>query len=232
MTLTDGIGARQTVPPRVAADAPTRTLAPPPTAPSLKVRRRPALLALGVCLAAVGILAGAWIVNTSGQREAVLVVAHEVPYGGVLNSADLTIAHISTDSGVSGIAAAHLDDVIGRAAATDLLPGSLLTADQVTDAAPPGVGQVLVALALPPSRLPASGLHAGDHVLVVDTPAPGDNPPQLPPATTAATVVRIGAPDDSGTIVIDVTVAAANGPALAARSATGRIALVLQPRGR
>jgi hypothetical protein len=123
-----------------------------------------------------------------------------------------------------------MDEIVGQVAATTLTPGSLLVFSEVAAAAPPSQGLVLVALAVPASRLPAGPLEAGDHILVVDTPAPGADPPSLPPNTIPATVVRVGDTDANGVTVVDVTVATSAGPALAARSATGRIALVLQPR--
>lgn len=155
-----------------------------------------------------------------------------VPFGTVITASDLTRAEVSLDPAVATVPANELGQIVGRIAATDLTPGSLLTRSAVTDVAPPVRGQVLVAIAVPATRIPAGGLQAGDRVLVVGTPAAGADPPTLPPTTIAATVVRLGPTDLNGVTVVDVTVTSADGPALAARSATGRIALVLQPRGR
>ena len=223
MTVTDGVGPQRTMSPR--------TLPPAPPAPLPKSRRRPALMALGAGLAALGVMSVAWLVNGAGDRHSVLAVARAVPFGAIVTADDLTRAEVSFDPAVATVPAADLSQIVGRIAATDLTPGSLLTRAAVIDVAPPALGQVLVAIALPESRMPTGGLQAGDKVLVVDTPLPGAEPPTLPPTSIAATVVRLGAPDLNGVTVIDVTVAAANGPALAARSATGRIAIVLQPRG-
>lgn len=231
MTVTDEAGPQRTMPPRTAKQEPPRALPPAPLAPLPKPRRRPALLALGAGLAALGVLSGAWLVNGAGDRHSVLAVARAVPFGAVITADDLTRAEVSLDPAVATVPAAELSQIVGRIAATDLTPGSLLTRSAVTDVTPPAAGHVLVAIALPASRLPTGGLQAGDKVLVVDTPLPGAEPPTLPPTSIAATVVRLGSPDLNGVTVIDVTVATANGPALAARSATGRIAIVLQPRG-
>ena len=64
----------------------------------------------------------------------------------------------------------------------------------------------------------------------MDTPAADADPPAGVPASITAVVVRVGAADLNGVSVVDVTVAPGDGPALAARSATGRIAIVVQPR--
>ena len=229
MTVTHEPDTRRGLPrlgPRIAtSDAPPRAALP-------RARRRPALLAVGVSLSALGVLGGTLLVNQAGTREPVLTLRRPVAFGSVITADDLATVMISHDPGLASIPASELTLAVGKVAATQLAPGSLLTLSELADSAPPAAGQVLVAVAVPPSRLPAGSLQPGDTVLVVDTPAPGADAPTLPPSTVAATVVRLGAPDVNGVTVVDVTVAAASGPALAARSATGRIALVVQPRGR
>ncbi|MFZ5871536.1 MAG: SAF domain-containing protein, partial [Actinomycetota bacterium] len=182
-------------------------------------------------LVVLGILSGAWLVKSAGDRVAVLAVARPVPFGAVITAQDLTRAEVSADPAVATVPVADIDEVLGLVAATNLAPGSLLTRAAVTDVKPPGPGEVLVAIALPATRMPAGSLQAGDKVLVVDTPPADADAPTLPPSTIPATIVRLGAPDLNGVTVVDVTVADSDGPALAARSATGRIAVVVQPRG-
>ena len=229
MTLTDEPDTRRGLS-RVGTRAATNEVPPRATAPT--ARRRPALLAVGVSLSALGVLGGTLLVNRAGSREPVLSVRRPVAYGSVIGADDLATVMISHDPGLASMPASALSLAVGKVAATQLVPGSLLTESELADSAPPAAGQVLVALAVPPSRLPAGSLQPGDTVLVVDTPAPGADAPTLPPATVTATVIRLGASDVNGVTVVDVTVEAASGPALAARSATGRIALVVQPRGR
>lgn len=220
--------------PHAVAAPPPASERPMPVAPRIaapKGRRRPGLLALGIALVAVGALAAVWLVNSASQRLPVIAVVRDVPYGSVLTDADLGTANVSVDSTVQTIPASESSSIVGSVAATDLTAGSLLTPGQVTTVAPPGPGQVLVAVAVPANRMPAGGLQAGDHLLVVDTPNPDTDPSGVPPATIPATVVRLGATDVNGVTVVDVTVATGDGPALAARTASGRIALVVRPRG-
>lgn len=223
MTTTSRLGTART-------DGPARPMpvAAPMRAP--RPRRRPGLLALGVALVAVGALAAAWLVSTSGARVAVLVAARDVPYGTVLTDADLSSVEVAGTSGVAVIPAGERDRVVGQVAATTIVAGSLLAPALLTAAAPPKAGEVLVGVPLKADRLPAGGLTSGDRVLIVETPGVDGDPPTGPPATLAATVVRVGPADLNGVSVLDVTVAAGDGPALAARAATGRIALVLLPR--
>jgi hypothetical protein len=176
-------------------------------------------------------LAAVWLVNSAGQRTPVITVVREVPYGSVVTEADLGTTNVSVDATVQTIPASEASTIVGSVAATNLVAGSLLGPAQLTTTAPPGTDQVLVAVAIPATRMPAGGLQAGDHVLVVDTPNPDAAPSGEPPGTIPATVVRLGPVDVNGITVVDVTVATGDGPALAARSATGRIALVLQPSG-
>ena len=87
-------------------------------------RRRPGLLALGVALVAVGALAAAWLVSTSSARVAVLVAARDVPYGTVLTDADLSTVEVAGTGGVAVIPAGERDRVVGRVAATPLVPAT------------------------------------------------------------------------------------------------------------
>lgn len=196
-----------------------------------KGRRRPGLITAGVALAMLGALVAVWLVTSAGDRTNVVMLARDVPYGATLTSADLALTAVAVDSGVATTSADERASLVGQVAAADLVAGSLLAPGQVTTVAPPGPGEVLVPLPVSAGRLPASGLTAGDRLLVVDTPAASADPPSHVPASFAVTVVRLGAPDLNGASVIDVVVAETDGPALAARAATGRFALVLQSHG-
>jgi hypothetical protein len=197
----------------------------------VRTRRRPVLLALGVALTATGALTTAWLVEHADARVAVVVLARDVPYGAVLSSADLAVADVAADPRIATVPADQARAYAGRVAAVPLLAGSLLAPGSATDAPPPGPGQVLLALAVPATRMPVGALAAGDRVLMVSTPARDAEPPTTAPATLRATVVRLGEPDLDGVTVVDVTVPSADGPLAAAWSATGRVALLLEPGG-
>lgn len=202
----------------------------PPRASGPRSRRRPALVALGVALAAVGALVAVYLVNAAGHRSAVLVLARNVPLGAVVQRADLATAQVSVDPEVATVPASEVDGIVGKVAVGALAAGSLMSPAQVADAGPVTAGRMLVPLSLPHARVPASGLVAGDRLLVVDSPAQDADPPTAPPSSIPALVVRVGAADLNGVTTVDVTVATGDGPALAARAATGRIAIVVQPK--
>ncbi|MGW6130781.1 SAF domain-containing protein [Cellulomonas sp. NPDC055163] len=185
----------------------------------------------GIVLALVGALGAAWLVASASDRTAVVVLARDVPYGATLTEQDLTVADVALDPTIESIPADQLEGLVGEVAGATLVTGSVLAPAQVQPVGPPLPGEVLVPLPLEPARMPAGGLTAGDRVLVVDTPAAQAEPPNGTPVTLEASVARVGAPDLNGVVVVDLVAATEDGPALAARAATGRFALVILPAG-
>jgi hypothetical protein len=210
----------------------TPTPSLPPAPPSVRTRRRPGMLAAGIALVAVGALGAAYLAEVVGQTMPVVAVARDVPAGQVIERADLTVAEVSSDPALSPIPAAALTGLVGQRAAVALTAGSLLTDAAVTDQLLPTGGQSLVGVALTTSQLPAQPLRAGDRIRIVDTPVSQGEPPATTPASIAGLVVSVSEPDQAGVTVVDVTVPSARAADLAARVATGRIALVLDSRAR
>jgi hypothetical protein len=202
-----------------------------PAEVGVRGRRRPWLLGAGVALAVIGALAAFWLVGAAGDRVPVLAVARNVPFGEPLTEADLRIVEVAADAEVATVPADRLDDVLGRVAAAPLAPGALLTQDVLAVAGPPGVGELLIGVAVPAGRMPAGRLAVGESVLIVETPPNEAEVTVAPPRTFPVTLVRIGEPDVNGVSVLDVAVADDVGPALAALAATGRIAVAVEPRG-
>lgn len=197
-----------------------------------RARRRPALMAAGATLAALGGLAGMWLVNTAGHREPVLVVARPVAVGSVIQDADLAVAQVYVDASVARVPAAARAGLVGKVATSNLTVGALLAPGQVSDSTGvPAPGQVLAVVTVPANRIPAVGLRTGDVIRVVSTPVEQADPRASvsPPSSIPATVVRVSGPDASSVVSVDVLVADADGDPLAALAATGRIAIVLQP---
>ena len=201
-----------------------------PRPPALRRRRRPALLGLGVAMVAVGALLAVWLAAGSNATAPVLAVSRSVALGEVITDTDLTVVRVAPDPALRPVPAERRDEVVGRRAATDLVPGALLTLGQVTDATAPAAGFALVGVAVKPTQMPDQPLRPGDRLLVVSTPPVDGDVSTDPPSLVQATVVRVGALDDTGMRVVDVTVPDADAADLAARVATGRVALVLQPR--
>lgn len=223
-------------PPGAAAAEPLTQAGPGPALrlPRVRTRRRPALVAAGVALTALGALGAAYLVHTLSRTTSVLAVTTTVQAGEVLQRSDLTVADLSTDPVLATVPAGEVDAVVGRRATRGLGPGSLLTPDAVTDAVVPVGGQSLVGVSLTPAQLPFAPLVPGDRVRVVDTPgsAGAAAGPAVAPTAVAAVVVGVGVPREDGSVVVDVMVPADVAAGLAASVSTGRVALVLDSRER
>ncbi|MEU0002196.1 SAF domain-containing protein [Streptomyces microflavus] len=211
---------------------------PPVAAPRMlkQRRRRPGLIALSVALIAAGGLSGAVLYAASGQRAAVVVVSRDVPVGSLIAKEDLGQASVALDPAVKSVKASEAEALVGQRAAVDLRAGNLLSPAQVTDKTLVGPGDQVVGVSVKPSQLPATKLTPGQKVLVVSTPDPDaaavDKPVPTTPKVLAATVIAVGAPAvGTGSSVIDVAVPAKDGPGLAARVATGNVALIMDARG-
>ncbi|GAB7187779.1 SAF domain-containing protein [Kitasatospora sp. Ki12] len=188
-------------------------------------RRRPAVLAMAVALIAAGGLGGAVLYNSTGQRVAVLALARDVPWGQVITEDDLVVARIASDPALHPVSAQSRDKAIGMRAATDLKRGAMLTGGDLAQGLTVQPGQIVVGVSAKRSQLPASRLQPGVQLVVVYTPDNG-RADSLP-----ATVITVGRVDTDGSQVIDVAVGTADGPRLAQWVASGRIQVLLAPRG-
>jgi hypothetical protein len=199
-------------------------------------RRRPGMIALAVALVGLGVLASAALYTATNTRVPVLVVTANVPAGAVIRANAVGTANVSVGPGVQLIPASQLNQVVGQIAGTSLHPGMLLAASELTTLMPPGPGEELVPLPFKPSILPASGIGAGDHVLIEATP--GDQGQSGSSTSTSALSSPVTGvveavdlvPDSDGYDVVDVLVASASGDALAAQASTGQIALIVTKR--
>jgi hypothetical protein len=194
-------------------------------------RRRPGMIALAVALVGAGILGSAWLYHDVNHQVPVLMITKAVPAGSQLTTADLATTTVAAGPGVQTIPARQESQVVGLVAASTLKPGTLLAATELTRSLPPAAGQALVPVAVKPAQLPASGLAAGDHLLVVPTPSgsAAGTPPLGHPVAGVVEAVS-SSPDEDGLDVVDLLVPAAIGPSLAQQAATGDIALVVTSR--
>lgn len=204
---------------------------PGPVAPPPKLRRRPALVGAAVVLICLGGLLGAWAWTSTTSTQEVLVVRTDIPRGAVIEAGDLARARVNPDPALDPVPAGRLEQVVGRRAALDLAAGGLLTPAAVSDAVVPAEGMSVVGVALVPGQAPGLALQAGDRVRVVLTPGI-EGEPDGSPAFTVAEVAAVHLVPETGQTVVDVLVPAADATVLAARVATGNVALVLDSRER
>ena len=204
---------------------------------ALPRRRRPAMIALAVAMAGAGVLVSAAVYQRADHQVAVVLVTEPVPAGAVITSADLATTRVAVGSGVQVIPATQLSQVSGEIAAVALRPSTLLAPSDLTTSQPPGPGQEIVAAAAKPYALPASGLVAGDRVLITATP--GDQSQAGSAAGSQALVAPVpgiveavsDVPDQEGFDVVDLLVSDANAVAVASQVSTGQFALIVTKRG-
>lgn len=197
-----------------------------------KLRRRPLLVAGSVVAVCLGGLVSAYAYTSTSNAGEVLAVTSTVHRGEVIERADVTTVRVGVDPALHPVAASQLDRVVGQRAATDLAAGGLVTEDAIAATVVPDGGMSLVGVGLAPALLPGEPLQAGDRVRVVATPGDQGEVTSGEPRTIAATVVAVHADSDAGQTVVSVQVPFEAAAELAARAATGKVALVLDSRER
>lgn len=195
-------------------------------------RRRPGVIALSLALIAAGGAGVAVLLFQVGHRTDVVTVVRDVQAGQVLTEEDLGRASVALDPVVKAVRADDLKSVVGRRAAVELKPGSLLASSQVTSDNVVKTGEQLVPIGLEPKQVPATDLVPGQKVQLVHVPAQGTtdagNPADIAAQTIDGRVVKAsGAAPGTGVVVVDVATSASDGPTAAAWEAAGALRLVL-----
>ncbi|MGW5657249.1 SAF domain-containing protein [Streptomyces humi] len=195
-------------------------------------RRRPGVIALSLALIAAGGAGVAVLLLQVGNRADVVTVIRDVQVGQVLTEDDLGRASVALDPAVKAVRADNVKSVVGKRAAVELKPGSLLAPSQVTKDSLVKTGEQLVPIGLEPKEIPATALVPGQKVQLVHVPAQGTT--DTSPSTSAAprtidgrVVKASGAAPGTGIVVVDVATAAAEGPTAAAWESAGTLRLVL-----
>lgn len=198
----------------------------------LRRRRSRWVLALCVALVAAGGLGSAFAFTSVNDTQEVLVVSSDIKRGETIEAGDLSVVRVSVDPALTPVPGSQKAELEGSRAAVDLWAGTLLTAQAVTDSLVPGEGESLVGISLTPAQMPSEPLYGGDVVRIVTTPGDQGEITDREPVTIEATVVGVSRIEETGETVVDVSVPEAEAADLAARAATGRVALVLDARER
>jgi hypothetical protein len=111
----------------------------------------------------------AWRLWEAGRVE-VLAAAGTIAAGQTIETEDLRVVEVAVDAGVATVAAADRDDVVGRPAATAMVPGQLLAPDAIGAAPVIDSGHATVGVVLEAGRYPP-GLEVGGRFLAVPLPA-------------------------------------------------------------
>ncbi|WP_277211470.1 SAF domain-containing protein [Isoptericola croceus] len=193
----------------------------PSVAPPPKLRRRPVLIVAGVAAICLGALLSLWAYSSTSEAQSVLAMRHTIERGQVITANDVMTVQIGLDPALQALPASDLDSVIGMRAALDLPAGGLVTAEQVTDSPIPADGTSVVGISLAAGQLPVGQVRVGDTVRIVTTEGEVE--------AVQAEVVDVAADDLSGTTILNVQVDYDDAPEVAARAASGKVAIVLDP---
>ena len=206
---------------------PSTALAPPP-----RLRRRPSLVVASVLLVVLGALASAWAYSSLGNTQEVLAIRTDVARGQLITAESLQVVRIGVDPALRTVPAGQAGSLVGTRAAVDLKAGQLLVPGAVTSEVVPGQGKAAVGLALTAAQMPSEPLVVGDKVRVVSTPGAQGDIGTTAPTVFSGVVITVSDRGPDGTTAVTVEVDADKAPELAARSASGKVALVLDSRVR
>ena len=228
MSTTTGPQRADTTP----ATNPAPAQAGPRVGPPPKLRRRPALVAAAAAAICAGALLAGWAWTATSGTVSVLAARTSIERGAMITDTDLFTVQVSADPALHPVPASQAADVVGRRTASDIAAGTLVTLDQVTGAVLPPAGESVVGVGLPAAAMPGEPLLVGDRVRIVATPGPSGEVTAGEQVTIAATVVGVRVNDENGQNVVSVQVPEDQAAELAARAATGNVALVLDSRER
>lgn len=195
-----------------------------------KWRRRPSRTLVAVAVVLVGALAGAWAWTSTTATVDVVAARTTLLRGEVIDRADLITVRVGVDPALHPVRASEIDTLVGQRAALDIAAGGFVTTDAVSDGLLPARGYSVVGLSVGAGLVPSGPLEPGDQVRIVTTPGQQADVDGVP-ATVDATVVRVTSADN-GEALVDVQVPESAAAELAARAATGRVAVVLDSRER
>lgn len=158
-----------------------------------------------------------------GDRVPAIGIARTVPFGQQVTEQDLRQILLPTGSELALVEWERSDEIVGRYAVTDLLPGQIMIRDAVTADRLPGPGQAIVGVAVEPGQVPVTPLAPRDQVLVVDASESSGS-------GVDASVLRTGPIDVGSRRTVDLLVSDVDAPRVARLAEAGRAVLVLVER--
>lgn len=188
------------------------------------------LLLAGVLLVAASAVGVVGVFRAQDQAVRAVGISQRIAYGQVISESALRMVEVRPGPGIAPVPWDRRAELVGKTATTDLLPGSLVTGDVVVGNVLPAQTEQLVGVAVKPAQLPSTALKPRDRVLLVPS-AQTAGAASADWSPVRGTVLVVGDRDNTGLRVVDVAVAAGDGPALATRASTGQVAIVLLPRG-
>ena len=192
-----------------------------------KLQRRPLLIAASAASIVAGALLSVWAYTGVGNNQEVAAVRMDVPRGSVVTRESLQVVRVGVDPALATVPAGQIDTLVGQRAAVDLKAGQLMVPGAVSTELVPSQGQSVVGLSLGPGQLPGDMLGVGDRVRIVSTPGQQGEVRPDEVRVFDGVVVGVSATDSSGKATVSVQVAQRQAAEVAARAATGKVAVLL-----
>lgn len=189
------------------------------------------VIAIGLAIAIVGGLASWWVATESSDTQTVFVATKAIERGEVITAQDLGTLQLAGGQNTNAISSTKPEQVIGESATVELPAGALITTDALGERVGIDEGYSIVGVALSSGQLPSQKLSPGDLVRIVDTPVAQGDPPTSTPQTFKAIVYGTKFDEQANQWIVDLKISTENAAAVAARAATGRIALILDGGG-
>lgn len=152
---------------------------------------RPALIGLAVILIVGGALVSAWLAIQSGNRAYFVKVDSEVTQGAKIEESDLTKVSLPEDYS-DAIPSDEMDDVVGQAATTRLVPGTVLTTAMVSEQAGISEGETELTIPADDSKFIRSLQPGAPMALSVGSSSDSER------ESVAAELVSVGSSDREG----------------------------------
>jgi len=198
-----------------------------PQPPRLPSRRNPKWIALGIVALCLGALLSYFIYAKVANETTVVTAARTVYRGETIELGDLATIALRGGSLPHAIPAAHVNDLVGKRAAFDLVEGSVILSTAVTDTAIPAEGRAVIGLKLAPGRAPGNLLQPASRVRLIAMPAAdGSATDKLAGSIFVGSVIDQSQAADGMSILVNVDVDAAAAPTIATLAAQDRIVIV------
>lgn len=186
----------------------------------LRARRSPRLLALGILCVVLGALGGAALYTNASQNTSVVMMTRDVTRGEAITAQDLAVVDLPGTTVNGAIPAERIDEFIGATALSDL-PSGAFPAQRHLGQRPLPEGHSLVGLKLETGRIPGIPLAPGTQVRLV---ALGESQ-EITHAVVATSPFR---EEHETHFLLDVVVAQADAPRVAASAANNELVLVAE----
>jgi hypothetical protein len=199
--------------------------------PGAPRERKPLLVVLALLLIVVGAGAGGLLLTRMTHRIAVIEVVRTVGPGQQFTAADVAQVQIASDSGLSYVSWAALNQLTRDFAATKIPAGTLLTPSMVSAVNNVAGGRDTLGLALKDGQVPG-GLQVGQSVMIYSTSTATTGCPGTPGAILASNATVLGiatGKNGSGTTDVEVALDPGAAGAVACNTANGTTALAIMP---